>query len=96
MKMSPCMLIAHKDHNNTIHVYSVTVMTHVIALQAGLSSQSIFEPILSVFPSIRSGVLFEKLHSWTDTFGITLKTMVLFSGSGLSKYKIIALYSGNP
>ena len=39
------MLIAHKDHNNTIQVYSVTVMTHVKALQAGQSSQGTSEPI---------------------------------------------------
>ena len=33
------MLISHTDHNNTIQVYSVTVMTHVIALEDGQSSQ---------------------------------------------------------
>ena len=43
--MSPYMLIAHNDHNNTIQVYSVTVMTHVIALEARQSSQGTFEPI---------------------------------------------------
>ena len=31
-------LISHKGHNDTIQVYSVTVMTHVIALEAGQSS----------------------------------------------------------
>ena len=41
----PFMLIAHKDHNNTIQVYSVTVMTHAIALDAGQSSLGTFEPI---------------------------------------------------
>ena len=39
------MLIFHKGHNNNIQVYSVTVMTHVKALQAGQSSQGTFEPI---------------------------------------------------
>ena len=33
------MLIPHKGHTDTIQVYSVTVMTHVKALQAGHSSQ---------------------------------------------------------
>ena len=33
------LYISHKGHNNTIHVYSVTVMTHVMALHAGQSSQ---------------------------------------------------------
>ena len=40
------MQISHKDHNNTIiQVYSVTVMTHVKALEAGQSSQGTSEPI---------------------------------------------------
>ena len=39
------MLISHKGHTDTIHVYSVTVMTHVKALQAGHSSQGTSEPI---------------------------------------------------
>ena len=39
------MLIFHKGHTDTIQVYSVTVMTHVKALQAGHSSQGTFEPI---------------------------------------------------
>ena len=38
----------HKDHNNTKQVYSVTVMTHVKALQAGQSSQGTSEPITPV------------------------------------------------
>ena len=36
---TPSMLIAHKDNKNTIQVYLVTAMTHVIALEAGQSSQ---------------------------------------------------------
>ena len=42
------MLIFHKGHTDTIHVYSVTVMTHVKALQAGHSSQGSSEPITPV------------------------------------------------
>ena len=47
VRMSPCMLIAHKDHTYT-HMYSVTVMTHVIALEARQSSQGTSEPITPV------------------------------------------------
>ena len=39
------MLIPHKGHTDTKQVYSVTVMTHVKALQAGHSSQGTSEPI---------------------------------------------------
>ena len=39
------MLIPHKGHTDTIQVYSVTVMTHVKALQAGHSSQGTSEHI---------------------------------------------------
>ena len=39
------MLISYKGHTDTIQVYSVTVMTHVKALQAGHSSQGTSEPI---------------------------------------------------
>ena len=42
---SACMLIFHKGHTDTIQVYSVTVMTHVKALQARHSSQGTSEPI---------------------------------------------------
>ena len=34
-RLSACMLSARKGHNNTIQVYSVTIMTHVIALEDG-------------------------------------------------------------
>ena len=44
-RLSACMLIFHKGHTDTIQVYSVTVMTHVKALQAGHSSQGTSEPI---------------------------------------------------
>ena len=39
------MLICHKGNTETIQVYSVTVMTHVKALQAGHSNQGTSEPI---------------------------------------------------
>ena len=42
------MFISHKGHTDTIQVYSVTVMTHVKALQAGHSSQGTSEPITPV------------------------------------------------
>ena len=43
------MLITHKGHTDTIQVYSVTVMTHVKALQAGHSSQGTSEPITPAY-----------------------------------------------
>ena len=42
------MLIAHKDIRNTIQVYLVTAMTHVIALEAGQSSQGAPKPFTPV------------------------------------------------
>ena len=42
------MLIPHKGHTDTIQVYSVTVVTHVKALQPGHSSQGTSEPITPV------------------------------------------------
>ena len=42
------MLIFHKGHTDTIQVYSVTVMIHFKALQAGNSSQGTSEPITPV------------------------------------------------
>ena len=45
VRMFPCMLIVHRDRTNTIHVYIVIVMTHVITLEAWQSSQGSFEPI---------------------------------------------------
>ena len=57
------MLIFHKGHNNTIQVYSVTVMTHIKALQAGQSSQGTSEPSTPV-PS-KSHVLNGRLF-WSN------------------------------
>ena len=45
------MLISHKSHTDNIQVYSVTVMTHVKALQAGHSSQGTSEPITPAPPT---------------------------------------------
>ena len=45
----PAMLIAHRDHTNTVQVYSVTVVTHAIALEGGRSSQGTSEPITPGF-----------------------------------------------
>ena len=45
------MLIPHKGHADTIQVYSVTVMTHVKALQAGHSSQGTSGPITPGMPN---------------------------------------------
>ena len=44
------MLIYHKGHTATIQVYSVTVMTHVKALQAEHSSQGTSEPVTPALP----------------------------------------------
>ena len=54
-RLSACMLISHKGHNNTIQVYSVTVMSHVIALQDGQSSQGTSEHITPVIREHCSG-----------------------------------------
>ena len=53
------MLISHKGHTDNIQVYSVTVMTHVKALQAGHSSQGTSEPITPAPRLIRVEVLEE-------------------------------------
>ena len=42
------------SHNHNIQVYSVTVMTHVKALQAGLSSQGTSQPITPAHKLMRS------------------------------------------
>ena len=49
-RLSACMLIPHSGQTDTIQVYSVTVMTHVKALQAGHSSQGTSEPITPARP----------------------------------------------
>ena len=44
------MSIAHKELKNTKQVYAMTVMTHVIALEARQSSQGTFKPITPEYP----------------------------------------------
>ena len=55
------MLIFHKGHTDTIQVYSVTVMTHVKALQAGHSSQGTSEPITPASDSCRIVIDMEEI-----------------------------------
>ena len=45
LDLSACMYITHNGHNNTIQVYSGTVMTHVIALEDGQSSPAYMSPL---------------------------------------------------
>ena len=44
----PIYICNSKDNKNTMQVYLVTAMTHVIALEAGQSSQGALKPITSV------------------------------------------------
>ena len=67
--MSACMLISHKGHADTIQVYSVTVMTHVKALQAGHSSQGTSEPIT---PDSEAGLPKPDSDPAPDSLGIGL------------------------
>ena len=57
------MLIFHTGHTDTIQVYSVTVMTHAKALQAGHSSQGTSEPITPVIQGNKLGI-FDKLFMY--------------------------------
>ena len=61
------MLIPHKGHTETIQVYSVTVMTHVKALQAGHSSQGTSEPITPAITELTKATLLGQL--FIDQFG---------------------------
>ena len=72
------MLIAHdEDHNNTIQVYSVTVMTHVIALEAGQSSLGTFEPITPVmWPLNVTALSIQEMVSDIWDLGIILTSTV--------------------
>ena len=82
------MLISHKGHTDTIHVYSVTVMTHVKALQAGHSSQGTSEPITPVrgrYGPARGAVpisycmvmVCERVHAvWITYFGVAIYILV--------------------
>ena len=74
-RLSTCMLISHRGHTDTIHVYSVTLMTHVKALQAGHSSQGTSEPItLVTIPAWTKGQLLvaPTFYYWTTTGTVTI------------------------
>ena len=62
------MLIPHKGHTDTIQVYSVTVMTHVKALQAGHSSQGTSEPITPGFDVLHVAIVLYLLCSCSGHF----------------------------
>ena len=74
-RLSACMLIPHKGHTDTIQVYSVTVMTHVKALQAGHSSQGTSEPIT---PATVPGIIkmFYNCGGERQTFACRLLTPI--------------------
>ena len=74
------MLIFHKGHTDTIQVYSVTVMTHVKALQAGHSSQGTSEPItpVTILQSSSSGITHSQLGIYYR--GIYLKLRIMIPG----------------
>ena len=62
------MLIPHKGHTDTIQVYSVTVMTHVKALQAGHASQGTSEPITPAHPQYEvAGLYMYSISCWPNT-----------------------------
>ena len=61
--MSACMLIIHKGHTDTIQVYSVTVMIHVKALQAGHFSQGTSEPITPALTKVQMASYIQAM-SW--------------------------------
>ena len=82
------MLISHKGHTDTIQVYSVTVMTHVKALQAGHSSQGTSAPITP-----------EPCHSrWRRVDGEVYLDMNVYVNSvtlGMSRIYSIYVYAPN-
>ena len=57
------MQIYHKDYNNNIQVYFVTVKTHAKALEAGQSSQGTSGPITLVILSLYIDILVIKSQS---------------------------------
>ena len=62
------MLIPHKGHTDTIQVYSVTVMTHVKALQAGHSSQGTSEPITPAHEALSIDKKYMFCHNLTRSW----------------------------
>ena len=71
------MLISHKGNNNTIQVYSVTVMTHVKALQAGKSSQGTSEPIT---PVLVPAAVIVTLVNFSSSISLRLRVMIGYYG----------------
>ena len=59
------MLISHNGHTDSIQVYSVTVMTHVKALQAGHSSQGTSEPITAILKFEKNISKSERAEKWS-------------------------------
>ena len=74
------MLISHKGHTDTIQVYSVTVMTHVKALQAGQSSQGTSEPITPVFAMDCVLTLMDRYVHSSHMNKITHRSIGIFTG----------------
>ena len=81
------MFISHKGHTDTIQVYSVTVMTHVKALQAGHSSQGTSEPITPDLRSVTTCIHLQNFGPTSETlkhgpysFGATVSGLLPVSG----------------
>ena len=73
------MLISHKRHTDTIQVYSMTVMTHVKALQAGHSSQGTFEPITPGPLCVAQLLLFDALPTdYNVKINIALRDIIIY------------------
>ena len=77
------MLIPHKGHTDTIQVYSVTVMTHVKALQAGHSSQGTSEPIT---PALLLSADFQKAFDSLEWDFVDCCLQLLNLGPSLRKW----------
>ena len=96
------MLIPHKGHTDTIQVYSVTVMTHVKALQAGHSSQGTSEPITPAqvdnFPVILniSGCLVIITSAQGGIPGPIYNYVMVFSNSSTKNTGYGRIYLTNP
>ena len=71
---TPCMFSAHKDNRNTIQVYLVTAMTHVIVLEAGQSSQGALKPITPVQLITNIAIYFQKRYIVILSFDMSLSS----------------------
>ena len=56
VRMSLCMLMAHKGHDNTMHVYSVIILIHFIVLEAVKSQLT--------------GYILSSVHNWNHCYTI--------------------------